>query len=69
MQNGSSATMTESVSGAEITAAANDKLAMAKEKADAVKVKVKDFVDENPVVAVAGAVALGFVVGRLLSRL
>lgn len=71
MENGnSSAVATEGVVGAEeVKAAVADKLAVAKDQAQAMKVKVKEFVDENPVVAVAGAVAAGFLVGRLLSRL
>lgn len=68
MNNGASA-LTNDVSANEVAATVTDKMAAAKEQATAIKAKVKDFVDENPVVAVAGAVAAGFIVGRLLSRL
>lgn len=68
MNNGSTV-LTEEVGATDVAAHVTDKLAAAKEQAGALKVKVKDFVEENPVVAVAGAVAAGFLVGRLLSRL
>ena len=68
MNNGTSA-LADDVTANEVAATVNDKMAAAKEQATALKAKVKDFVDENPVIAVAGAVAAGFLVGRLLSRL
>lgn len=70
MQNGS-ATLTEGLNGTaeSIAAAAPAQLEAAKEQLEAVSKKVKVFVDEHPVVAVAGAVAAGFLVGRLLSRM
>lgn len=69
MQNGS-ATLTESENGHGLEdLASSPKVVQAKEQLEAVSKKVKVFVDEHPVVAVAGAVAAGFVVGRLLSRM
>ena len=69
MQNGS-ATLTDTDNGHGLDDLANSpKVAQAKESLEAVSKKVKVFVDEHPVVAVAGAVAAGFVVGRLLSRM
>ena len=38
------------------------------ERVRAVDVRVRRFVMERPVVAIAGAVAAGFLIGRLLSR-
>lgn len=70
MQNGS-ATLSETENGHHTLdeLAASPKVVQAKESLEAVSKKVKVFVDEHPVVAVAGAIAAGFVVGRLLSRM
>lgn len=40
----------------------------AKQQLDALNVKVKTFVKENPGTALLGALAVGFVVGRLVSK-
>jgi hypothetical protein len=40
----------------------------AKQQLDVINVKVKTFVKENPGTALLGALALGFVVGRLVSK-
>ncbi len=70
MQNGSALTEADGhVLGGLEDLANSPKVAQAKEQLEAVSKKVKVFVDEHPVVAVAGAVAAGFVVGRLLSRM
>jgi ElaB/YqjD/DUF883 family membrane-anchored ribosome-binding protein len=69
MQNGNgTATLTDEVNGHSHDIPAIDGPA-AKARLEEAKAKVKTFVDEHPVVAVAGAVAAGFVVGRLLSRM
>ena len=44
------------------------KLDEAKQQLDALNVKVKGFVKENPCTALLGALAVGFVVGRLVSK-
>ena len=40
----------------------------AKQQLDALNIKVKAFVKENPGTALLGAIAVGFVVGRLVSK-
>jgi ElaB/YqjD/DUF883 family membrane-anchored ribosome-binding protein len=40
----------------------------ARQQLDAINVKVKAFVKQNPGTALLGAIAVGFVVGRLVSK-
>jgi ElaB/YqjD/DUF883 family membrane-anchored ribosome-binding protein len=40
----------------------------AKQQLDAINLRVKAFVKENPGTALLGAIAVGFVVGRLVSK-
>lgn len=40
----------------------------AKQKLESLNLKVKSFVKENPGTALLGALAVGFVVGRLVSK-
>jgi ElaB/YqjD/DUF883 family membrane-anchored ribosome-binding protein len=44
------------------------KLDEARQQLDALNVKVKAYVKENPGTALLGALAVGFVVGRLVSK-
>lgn len=44
------------------------KLEEAKERLGDLNDKAKDFIRENPVACVAGAVVVGFLIGRLASR-